>query len=88
VDLGIKNPVNLSARYGPIWCDPSHGPYFGGGYTVFCVPDNANTGTKSGFNVNEHFKDLPTAANGNCMYIDGDINFEISEVEVYKVISN
>jgi hypothetical protein len=52
------------------------------------VPANANTDTSSSFDVRDTYKDLPKAANGNCMYIDGDENFQISEVEVYKVIAN
>jgi hypothetical protein len=42
VDLGIKNPVNLSSSYKPIKCSKSNGPYFGGNW-VFYVPPNANT---------------------------------------------
>jgi hypothetical protein len=52
------------------------------------VSGNANTDKSSNFNVNDTYKDLPKAANGRCMYIDGDADFQVSEVEVYKVIPN
>ena len=87
VDLAMKNPVNLSSQSKPIYCHPHTGPYFGSS-KVFCVRSDANTGTTSSFNVNDIFKDLPKAANGNCMYIDGDADFQISEVEVFRVIPN
>jgi hypothetical protein len=52
------------------------------------VPADANSDTSSNFAVDDTYKDLPTAANGKCMYIDGDTDFQISEVEIYKVIPN
>jgi hypothetical protein len=52
------------------------------------VPGNANTDKSSNFDIRDTYKDLPKAANGNCMYIDGDANFQVSDFEVYKVIPN
>ena len=85
----MKNPVNLSSLYQPIYCHSSYGPYFvGSNRTVFYVPANANTDTNSEFSIYDTYKDLPKAPNGKCMYIDGDANFQVSDFEVYKVISN
>jgi hypothetical protein len=84
----MKNPADLSSKYKHIYCDNSYGPYFGIGGTIFYVPAEANTDKKSCFLVRDNYKDLPTAANGGCMYVDGDSDFQISEVEVYKVIPN
>ena len=89
----MKNPANLSYVYNPIYCHPNSGPNFGHSIfsdnrTVFYVPANANTDISSDFNVKDNYKDLPKAANGKCMYIDGDTDFQISEVEIYKVIPN
>jgi hypothetical protein len=50
VDMGIKNPVNLSSSNKPIVCNPCTGPYFGEN-NVFHVPANANTDISSGFYV-------------------------------------
>ena len=83
----MKNPVNPSSSLKPIYCDPGTGPWFGDN-NVFYVPADANTDTSPNFNVYDSYKNLPTAANGKCMYIDGDANFQISEVEIYKVIPN
>jgi len=87
VDQAMKNPVNLSSSNKALFCRYDYGPNFGA-TQVFCVPDNANTDKTSGFCVNDAYKDLPKAANGNCMYIDGDKNFQVSDFEVYKVIPN
>jgi hypothetical protein len=87
VDLGMKNPVNLSSSNKAFYCISGYGPIFSGSdVSIFWVPADANTDISSNFNVNDTYKDLPKAANGKCMYIDGDSDFQISEVEVYKVI--
>ena len=80
--------MNLSSSDKPLYCLTNYGPFFSYGSTIFYVPDNANTGKKLPFNVTDAYKDLPKASNGYCMYVDGDSDFQISEVEVYKVIPN
>ena len=54
-----------------IYCCSYAGPYFG----EFYVRADANTDANTYFKVNGAYKDLPKAANGNCMYIDGDADF-------------
>ena len=82
----MKNPNDPSASHEPIFCHPNHGPYF---YTAFFVPADANSNTRQSFTVHDIYKDLPKTADGKwCMYIDGDKDFQISEVEIYKVIPN
>ena len=85
VDLGIKNTVNLSSKKKPIFCDKHTGPAFGESI-VFYVPADENK--KVSFSVNDSYTNLPKAANGGCMYIDGDSHFQVSDVEVFKVIPN
>ena len=61
----------------------SGGPYFGKGANI-SVSDNSNKNTDSYVNASSSYN-LPKHANGNSTINGGEQNFQVREIEVYKV---
>jgi hypothetical protein len=86
VDLCSKYPVNPANAGNAIFCYSGYGPTFGGGHFI-CIYTNSNTANSS--YVNAHncstYPNSPKAANGKSALLDGEENFLVADMEVYKV---
>jgi hypothetical protein len=86
VDLCSKYPVNPANAGSAIYCNSSYGPTFGGGH-FFRILDSSNTSNNSyvsAFSCST-YPNTPKAANGKSALLDGEYNFLVADMEVYKV---
>ena len=83
VDLCSKYPVNPSNSGYAICCDSKIGPAFGSYY--FCICTNSNTLNSSYVDPSRKEYPNPLAANGKSALLDGEYNFLVADMEVYKV---
>jgi hypothetical protein len=84
VDLCSKYPVNPANPANAIHCTSGWGPRFGDG-AFFAIYNNSNTENSSYFGGNSVYPSSPKAANGNSAFLDGEKNFLVADMEVYKV---
>ena len=85
VDLCSKYPVNPANAGNAIYCQSNFGPTFGGGH-FFHICSNSNTSNSSYNNVDDaRYPSCPKAANGKSALVDGEYNFLVADMEVYKV---
>ena len=82
----LTNPVNQPAKYVPIandpyaiYCNPTYGPTFGGGHCLHLFGDGGKPYTS--FPSSSY---VDTTGRGSATFT-GEYNFEIDEVEVWKV---
>ena len=86
VDLCSKYPVNPANAGNAIYCGSSNGPTFGNGH-FFHICNNSNTNNSSyvgAYNCST-YPNTPVAANGKSALLDGEYNFLVADMEVYKV---
>ena len=85
VDLCSKYPVNPANAGSAIYCGSGYGPTFGGGH-FFNICTNSNTSNSSYMNAaHPTYPNTPLAANGKSALLDGEYNFLVADMEVYKV---
>jgi hypothetical protein len=86
VDLCSKYPVNPANAGYAIYCDSTRAQVFGGGH-FFAICTNSNTSNSSyvGAAGNSVYPNTPKAANGKSALLDGEYNFLVADMEVYKV---
>jgi hypothetical protein len=84
VDLCSKYPVNPANAGCAIYCGSNYGPTFGGHLIYIC--SNSNTSNSSHVSgTDSRYPNSPKAANGNSALLDGENNFLVADMEVYKV---
>jgi hypothetical protein len=86
VDLCSKYPVNPANAGNAIYCHSSYGPIFGNGHFIY-ICNNSNTSNSSYVQAYccSTYPNSPVAANGKSALLDGEINFLVADMEVYKV---
>ena len=86
VDLCSKYPINPANAGNAIYGGSSYGPLFGNGH-FFEVSNNSNTSNSSyvGAQGSTTYPNSPKAANGQSALLDGERNFLVADMEVYKV---
>jgi hypothetical protein len=84
VDLCSKYPVNPANAGNAIYCG-SDRVAFGNGH-FFCIYTNSNTSNSSHVSgTDSAYPNSPKAANGKSALLDGEYNFLVADMEVYKV---
>jgi hypothetical protein len=77
----MRFPLNPVKKHEAIWCDPSWGPQFGGG---FAVCDDATTRSDSYAQFFGQCYANHTGINGK-LVLTGSANFTVKEIEVFEI---
>jgi hypothetical protein len=85
VDLYSKYPVNPADAGYATRCESGYGPTFGYGAFIR-IYSNSNTSNSSYISASScTYPITPKAANGGSALLDGEYNFQVADMEVYKV---
>jgi hypothetical protein len=82
--VAVKLPLNGKKTQYAMCCRSSYGPSFGGGCDIY-VADSANTNSNSYTNLGTSYA-LPSGIEDGETFFTGANYFQVSEVEVYRVV--
>jgi hypothetical protein len=80
IKMKIKNKIQNA-----IYCDPSLGPMFCGGFSIYS-DSNKNASSWSNLGYSYQHPNYQNGSNKAKSYLAGSCNFSTSEIEVYQVI--